>query len=290
MKPLSTVSLEGNEYEASKISAKSAESHLGRASAIVVAGLGRPTMSDKNNYPRLRAMGEWGGHLANVLTFLTTNWVVSLSALFGIATGLNDWLRALVVQPAVYVSAAAFLIMLWTIIGLTVLVDRRRPRKVQTHLDYRYGLTFEGAAPQFIPADSGVPQAGCLAIGVQMRNFSPGPIHYRIEASDVRLGNRAVPKYKANSVTGYMARGSGRTSTTGLFESKEIKEFYGAGLVEGTADFSYTYGPPDGPPIRRLKISLEISIHLPKDGVLKSELPHKLGFNCNILSEEDEPI
>jgi hypothetical protein len=244
----------------------------------------------EQKFKKLRAAGDWGGHAANVLTFITTNWSATLAAILGIGTWLNKRAWGVVMTPAVEAGIVVFLAVLWTVIGLTVLFDRRKPRKVQTHLDYRYGLTFEGAVPQFIAADAGVPQAGCLGIGIQVRNFSPGPIGFTIEAADFRLGNRATKKYKANSISGYMARGAGRTNNTGPFESKEIKDFYGAGLIEGTADVTYTYGPPEEPPRRRLKISLEIAVFIPKDGIVKPEQGHMLGFNSNIVSEIDTAI
>ena len=243
---------------------------------------------NENNYPRLRALGDWGGHLANFLTFLTTNWPVTLSALFGVATGLNGWLRTFVAQPAVYISAGAFLFLLWTVIGLTTLIDRRRPRQVQTHLDYRYGLTFAGFAPNFLPTDSGMPHAGALQFAITVQNYCPGPIQYTLESCDIRVGTRAAPKYKENNITAFMARGSARISRPVGFEKGMIQEYFGAGTTEGTADFALTYGPPGEPPKRRLKISMSFGIVLPKDGVPGPKDP--LGWSDAILSEIDEPF
>ncbi|HTC84972.1 MAG TPA: hypothetical protein VK683_11485 [Rhizomicrobium sp.] len=247
-------------------------------------------MADDNKFKWLRSFGAWGGHAATVLTFLTTNWGLTLATILAVGTWLNKWAWGLVVTPAIYASAGVFLFVLWTIVGLTYLFDRRRPREIRAHLDYRYGLTFEGFGPQFISSDAGVPQAGCVGFSTQIRNFTPGPIKYSLEAADIRIDNRANPKYKANTTKGYMARGGGKTVSPGHYPAKEIKDFYGAGAVEGTADIAITYGPPDGPPIRRLKISLEFAISIPTDGILNPLLGHQLGWSYNIVSEEDEPI
>jgi hypothetical protein len=248
-------------------------------------------MSDANQkFKWLRSLGDWGGHAADLLAFFSTNWQFTLATILAVGTGLNHWAWGLAVTPAVYASVGVFLAILWTVVGLTYLFDRRKPRQITAHLDYRYGLTFVRIVPQFIASDSGFPQAGCVAFGVELCNYSPGPIYYRVEAVDMRLSGRTTPKYKANAVYGYMARGAGRTSTPVSFEAKEIKDFYGAGITEGTADVSITYGPPDQAPIRRLKISVELSIALPIDGKLSGEPGHQLGFNFNIASEEDVEI
>ncbi len=240
------------------------------------------------NYPRLRATGEWGGHFANLLTFLTTNWPVTLASVIAVGTGLNRWLWGVALTPAVYASAGVFLFVLWTVIGLTVLYDRRRPRKIQAHLDYRYGLTFEGFHPAFHAPNSGVPNAGELAFMIQIRNFSPGPIRYQLETLDIRLGTLASPKYGKTIIEGYMARGAGRTSNGDPFTAATVASLFGQGLINGTADFSILYGPPDGNALRRLKISLEIGIGIPTGGISGPNNP--IVWSDKILSEVDDAI
>jgi len=244
----------------------------------------------QEKFPKLRAMGDLGGHAANVLTFLTTNWGATLATIIAAGTWLNKWAWGIALTPAVYASAGVFLFVLWTIIGLTYLYDRRKPRKVQTHLDYRYGLTFEGFGPNYMSADAGFPDAGALQFVIQVRNYSPGPIQYFLESCDIRLDSRASPKYEPGKVRGYMARGSGRSARTGAFKPDMLKEFYAKGVIDGTADFSFTYGAPDEPPQRRLKISLNIHISVPPDGIVDPVNGHPFGYSDSIISEKDEPI
>ncbi len=235
-------------------------------------------------FKALRATGTLGSWLANALVFLTVNWGLALSALIAVSAASFAWARAVALNPITVVAAGTFLFALWTIIGLTYLRDRLKPRQIQTHQDYRYGLTFEGFLPTFMPVKSGMPNEGALQFGIQARNFGPGPIHYSLESVDIRIGTRASPKYTAHTIRGYMARGGGRQARPESFQASEIAEYFGKGATRGTADFAICYGPPDGPSVRRLKISLELWIVLPEVGGAA------LGYSDNILSEVDEPI
>ena len=104
-------------------------------------------------FGRLRRLGPVGGIVANALTFLTTNWPVALSVVAAIGAGAIDWVRALVSNVAFIAAVATFLAVLWTIVGITVLLDRRRPRSTKPYIDYRYGLTFEGLIPRYTGLD-----------------------------------------------------------------------------------------------------------------------------------------
>jgi hypothetical protein len=101
---------------------------------------------------------------------------------------------------------------------------------------------------------------------------------------DVRLGTRSIPKYKANLLSGYMARGAGREARTSGFDYNDVKELYGKGEIRGTIDFSTTYGPPEEAPVRRLTVSIEFILSLPADG---NGMP---AYGDNIIEEHDEPI
>jgi hypothetical protein len=69
-----------------------------------------------------------------------------------------------------------------------------------------------------------------------------------------------------------------------------MAEFYGKGEIKGTADLSVTYGPPDGPPIRRLKIGIEMTMIFPDRGNVDAAKGVALAYSDNILLEEDEPL
>jgi hypothetical protein len=186
-------------------------------------------------FNRLRGLGPVGNAIALVLTFLTTNWQLVVSVVVAIAAGAVDWLRAIVLNPAIITGAGAFLAALWTIIGISVLIDRRRPRIVRTQRDYRWGLTFEGLAPRYTAPNEPIPDAGSLNFWIMLRNFSQSPVRYEFENIDIRIGTRAIPRIVHGTLIGYMARGAGRTSTIKGFSSNQLKEFYGHGLADATA-------------------------------------------------------
>ncbi len=100
-------------------------------------------------FKTLRSLGEWGGWVANILVFLMTNWALAGAAAVGVFAGAIEGLRTFALTPAVYVSVGVFLAVFWTFVGVRLLAEARKPRLIQAHHDYRYGLTFEGLYPQF---------------------------------------------------------------------------------------------------------------------------------------------
>jgi hypothetical protein len=157
-------------------------------------------------------------------------------------------------------------------------------------MDYRYALTFDGFVPNFVPSNTQLPEPGGLQFSILLRNYSPGPIQYRLEAVDIRIGTRALPKYKTNTVTGYLARGAARIARPEGFKGGTLGEFFGKGLTNGSADFSICYGPPDGAPVRRLRVSLDLYISFPKDGIINVLAGEGFAYSDGIISEEDEAI
>lgn len=227
----------------------------------------------------LRSFGVAGTALANVLAFLTANWGLVVSAVSGLIVAL--WATALgfFQKPSVQIGIGVFLAVLWTLIGIVVLWDRRKPRIVRPYQDYRYGLTFEGLIPNLDPKN----EEAALQFGIQLRNYSMGPILYNIEHFDVRIGSRALPKYKREKSGTYLPRGSAKVSTAVPFNKADIQEFFGK-KVTGTADFAIIYGHPEDPPVRRLKMVMDLILIFKEGG----EPP--LGFSGNIIEENDEPF
>src|SRR5712672_2357048 len=95
----------------------------------------------------LRGLGPIGGTAADALAFLTNDWVLTVSTIIGLWASLTDWPVGLVQNPKIQTAALVFLFVLWTSIGITILIDRRRPRITKAVQDYLYGLTFEGLTP-----------------------------------------------------------------------------------------------------------------------------------------------
>ena len=91
-----------------------------------------------------------------------------------------------------------------------------------------------------------MPDAGNLNFWIQFRNFSQHPVHYQFEYIDIRLGTRAIQRVRTGNISGYMARGVGRTTIIKGFSKAELKEFYdGSSPAEGSVEFSLVYGPAE---------------------------------------------
>lgn len=199
-----------------------------------------------------------------------------MSTLIGLWASITDWAVAFTQNPKIQTFAEVFLVILWTVVGLTFLIDRRKPRVVKSERDYRYGLTFEAFLPVINPDFE--KDDGEIRFGIMLRNYSSGPIKYVVDDVDIRIGNRALPKMKKGELFGFLARGAARTSTGAPFKRRDFNQVIGQRL-EGTANFSVSYGHPEEPPVRRLSISMGIILEIPETG--------PVGFGHNILEEID---
>lgn len=230
----------------------------------------------------LRGLGPVGSAAADVVTFLSTNWVPVMGTIVAIGASLNEWATNVVHSPVVQTFFEAFLATLWTLVGILYLYDRTKPRSVKVAADYRYGLTFEGIAPNIDPGNDDL----WIGFLIQLRNFSQAPIKYTVDQFDFRIGSRALPK-PSKVLDGYLPRGGGKAICPSRFSKDDVREFFGR-RVTGTAEFSITYGHPEEPPLRRLKLSFAVTLHIAADGNITQESP--LGFGADILSETDESI
>lgn len=227
----------------------------------------------------LRGLGPIGGHIADGLALLLNNWLLTMSAILSLWAALTDFVVAIAENPRVHTAILIFLTVFWTSIGVVYLFDRRKPRVIKPEHDYRYGLTFEGIVPLYDPNN----EDGALQFSLQFRNFSSGPIRYTVESFDIRIDTRSLPKLKKGALTSFLPRGGARNSSQLPFKKSAIQEFIGK-TTEGTVDFEVSYGHPELPPVRFLKMSLRIVL-------VMAENPHpSLGFNAIILEESDEPF
>ena len=80
---------------------------------------------------RLRGFGSIGSTAADILTFLATNWVLTVSTLVAIWASLNEWATEFIHSRGVQTFFEAFLALIWTIVGLCYLYDRNKPRPIR---------------------------------------------------------------------------------------------------------------------------------------------------------------
>ena len=215
--------------------------------------------------------------LATIAKVIATPWGAAVTTLTALAAAAGLWLADWQHVQYWLASLATFVGIIWAAAGIVWLGTRSEPHVVTSYRDYAYGLTFEGLIPHYHPdrADE------ALGFGIQLRNFSVGPIRYVVEEFDVRIGNRALPKVKKGHLTSIMSRGAGRLSNTVAFSKEDI-----AGLVgknaKGVVDIAIDYGHPEEPPIRRLNVGLDVTLDFSN--------PPSLTFAAGIRSESDKAI
>jgi hypothetical protein len=225
-----------------------------------------------------KRFGTLGSQVANIITVLTANWGIVVSVATGVVASVWSVTLGFFQHPAVQVAIGVSLATLWSIIGVTYLADRRRPRIVRTSPDYRYGLTFEGLIPNLVPHA----EDAWLGLGVQIRNFTQAPIRYSIEKFDIRIGTRTLPKTQGRPLKGYLARGGAKIGGAPSFKKDDLREFFGKRVV-GTAECSIIYGHPEEAPVRRLTINMELHFEFTPTG------DPPLTFGADIIDEIDEP-
>ncbi len=175
---------------------------------------------------RMRKATKWARVaviVAAVAKIIATPWGAAMTTLVALASAVGVWFADW--QHVQYWSAslATFVAIVWAAAGIVWLGTRSAPQFVRLHQDYRYSLTFEQLIPNYDPND---PERA-LSFGIQLRNFSGGPLRYVVEEFDVRVGRRALPRVKKDHLKSVMARGAGRTSTTEPFTAEDIKDLLG---------------------------------------------------------------
>jgi hypothetical protein len=228
------------------------------------------------NLKGLRRFGPVGIALANVLTFLTANWGIVVSVLAGLYVGRSDWASGYVQNPQVDAGAFAFLVLLWTYIGFTTLIDRRKSRLVSVRQDFDYGLLFEGCVPFYAPTDTGA----ALQLGVRLHNYTGGPLGFNVEKFEINIGGRPFAQHLGTD-SGFMPRGGTRIYKTSSFPQSDLKDYQNRKVI-GSIELLMTYGYPYKKPVRRLETTLEIHLDFTQPG--------SLGYAESTLKESDEAI
>src|SRR6266568_2135051 len=181
-------------------------------------------------------LGPIGSAISFIISFTTTNWVLVMSTISAIGIGLSTWGAQLASDPRVQVAVVAFLSILWSAVGVAVLIDRNRPKLIRPAQDFSYGLTFEGISVIYVHQ-----RAEGLQFIIMFRNFSSGPLRVQTEKFSVFIEDRAKLMPNPTSATTFLPRGGGRTITLEPFKLQSIKEFFGKS-TKGKAEFSVLYG------------------------------------------------
>lgn len=205
----------------------------------------------------LRSLGTIGAWIADTAQFITTNWVVTMSAIFTIISGLFDSVILWLQKPYVYTSAGVFLFFLWTFIGLSILRRNSKPILTKGVPDYSYGIIQQGVAEALIgDFPNGHQNAGMkgLSVGLGFCNMSNGPI--RLKTEDLRVvinGRTTDDSPNIELIFPKLA--------TKIIRSASVPvDFPSAGT--GTITLKVVYGHPDEMPCRRFSLRLRANYNV----------------------------
>jgi hypothetical protein len=176
--------------------------------------------------------------------------------------------------PETRVAVGTFLACLWTFLGLSLVARRNNTVKVQIEPSYGYSLAYEGLGIAFEEDN----EEAALQLGLNLRNVGSGPLRYKFERFDVIVENRTIGRNVPLS-GGFIPRAAARVYKHPAFRKQDIKDFIGT-TANGFVEISVVYGNPELPPVRRLKMKIDVYMRL------------STGFSIadNIVDESDEEI
>jgi hypothetical protein len=206
-------------------------------------------------FQRLRAWGDTGTWLANILVALTTNWLITVAAIFGTVTWLWDSLFNFFHDPRIQVAIGVFLAALWTYVGMRVLRSFREPIRMLPQPEYEYCLNAE--AFQLYVDPKGTEAA--LNVGISYRNVGNFPVRYRVEEFRLVIGDRTCADPE-KVMEGVIPRICVRGIRSGSFEKAVLKD-----RNSGTLLVSIIYGPPNGDFVRRYRFKTKLQFSFPKN-------------------------
>lgn len=217
----------------------------------------------------LRSLGGVWSYVAIVITVATTNWPLLVSTIVAFCVSLNTTVLEWVEKPAIQVFAGVFLFSLWTIIGLSILRNRKIPNPVEitnnpvsvrTVHDYAYGLILDGisvSAGRFPKSHPTYPNGDALMLTCNYRNVSQGPLRVRIEHYRVILNNRTNDEdpFQSDRIFSRLQAMGMRSGGVPIDDDDSN--------LSGTISLQFIYGHPDSDYVRRyhLKVNIQVIIH-----------------------------
>ena len=211
----------------------------------------------KNFSDKLRSSGKFGGYLADLLqivSWLGLTVTILGTALVAISATIIHWVQS----PSVYASAATFLFLLWTCIGISILRSRNATQTVRLAHDYAYSIILDGGwkilLGQAKPNHPTSPNEDSISLNLSFRNVCAGPIRVKVEEFHIVLDGRA----NEDSVSSLELRVP-RMGQKGI-QSGGIRRDTSKTNYSGTARLKLSYGPPEGPFVRTYKLRVKVQV------------------------------
>jgi hypothetical protein len=226
----------------------------------------------------LRGLGSAGGWAANaiqILTYILPGLTISVigASIVAYFNSALEWVRL----PTVYITAATFLFILWTYIGLSAIIRRRKPQIVTIHHDYAYGLSPEGmlAMVGSFPSNHPIrPNGKAIAIVCNFRNASAGPLRMRIEEARVNLNNKSNDE-SINQVDLILPRMAQKSIRIGAIPVEQNED-----KMTGSVILRLNYGHPDEEFSRTYIVRTKIQViassgqAIPDDIIEERDIPY----------------
>lgn len=212
-------------------------------------------------------VGAWVG---NILTVLSLNWGLTVSAVIGFLVGIWEWGTSIALNPSVQAGVMTFIAVLWTCIGIKVIKDQNKTKVVKIEQEYAYSIIIDGYQVYYDEDND----ESALQIGIAFRNVGVGPIKAKAYMMSIILGDRTIPELP-ELPTLVMPRLSQKGVRSAPFKKEAVKM-----KSDGVLTFQLLYGPHDGVFSRIYKIKTQIHLRLDEG---------KFAFTDTLVSESDEP-
>lgn len=199
----------------------------------------------------LRKLGAPFNFIGTALAYLTTNWVVVVSLLLGVASSIWGFLFSLASNQKVQVGAGVFLFSVWTLTAFRILASLNKPIVTQPKIDIRHSINVEGYDIGFDENNHNA----AFQIAVKIRNSSNYPIKLKAEKLVVKLDDRICPDAEGNVVI--IPRVGVRGIRSGTFKRDALKD-------ENIGEFEFVmlYGDADGEFSRKFSTKNKLYINI----------------------------
>lgn len=132
---------------------------------------------------------------------------------------------------------------------------------------FEYGLHYVGVSLAYSPNNP----TAALQVVICLANSSRAPIRFKVERLDVIIGNTALPHKTFISSGGVIPLMGQRLYQDAPFSFAAIQSLIGS-RQQGSVEMNLLYGPAEGPPTRRFKFKLDLSVDIDATNALVSNL------------------
>ena len=184
----------------------------------------------------LRRYGVIGNAIAATIHLITSNWVLAMSIVAGVATSWWAYATQWGYLPIFLFGLVAFGAFVWISNGVVYFTTRNRPSKSKMTFDYSFGFALDEISPSHDPDNID----NSLEFRFLIRNVAPGPLKYKIERINAIIGDRIRATRNGE---GILPRNSSTMLRVGGFQKDQVDQL--PNRISGIYEISIIYGHPD---------------------------------------------